>query len=168
MSKATHKERKGKTRFSVFLDRAKAIVPDAVEVAGELITGDVGGAIDVVGSALKKKADKDQEAFEMLQELETKKIDFALEAFKAEVEDRKDARSLYQKDSIIQKVFAVTFLVGYLLITGVLLWGLYNVGVHGVTFENYIVGLVTAVFTAMSNKVSTIVDFLFGGSVKPE
>lgn len=165
MIKETHKERKGKTRFGVFLDRAKAIVPDAVEIAGELITGDVGGAIDVVGSALKKKADKDQEAFEMLNELEAKKIDFALEAFKAEAEDRKDARSLYQKDSLIQKIFAVTFLVGYLIITGVLLWGLYNVGVYGVTFENYIVGLVTAVFTAMSNKVATIVDFLFGGSV---
>ena len=160
-----HKERTGKTRFGVFLERAKAIVPNAVEVAGELITGDVGGAIDVVSSALKKKAQNDAQAAEMLQELEAKKIDFALDSFKAEAEDRKDARSLYQKDSMIQKVFAVTFLIGYLLITGVLLYGLYKVGVQKVEFENYIVGLVSAVFTAMSNKVATIVDFLFGGSV---
>ena len=165
MSNTTHKERKGKTRFGVFLDRAKAIVPEAVEMAGELITGDVGGAIDVIGSALSKKADKDQEAFEMLNELEAKKIDFALESFKAEAEDREGARDLYKKDSVIQKVFAITFLCGYLLVTAVLLYGLFMAGVNGLTFENYVVSLVTAIFTAMSNKVATIVDFLFGGSV---
>jgi hypothetical protein len=38
-------------------------------------------------------------------------------------------------------------------------------GVNGLKFENYVVALVTAIFTAMSNKVATIVDFLFGGSV---
>ncbi len=93
MSKETHKERKGKTRFGVFLERAKAIVPDAVEIAGELITGDVGGAIDVVGSALKKKADKDQEAFEMLNELEAKKIDFVLDSQRLAVQDKESARN---------------------------------------------------------------------------
>jgi len=160
-----HKDKTGKTRIGVFIDRAKSVIPEAAELAGELVTGDVGGAIDVLGSALKKKSEQDKEAADMLNELEAKKIDFALDSFKAEVEDRKDARNLYQKDSLIQKIFAVTFLVGYLVITGVLLYGLYKVGVEKVRFENYIVGLVSAVFTAMSNKVATIVDFLFGGSV---
>ena len=71
-------------------------------------------------------------------------------------------------DNKLQKSFAVVFLVGYFVVSGLLLYGVFMAAIYKIQFDNYLVGIVTAIFTAMSTKVNTIVDFLFGGSVKQE
>jgi len=46
------------------------------------------------------------------------------------------------------------------------LYGAYVITVQGIKLEYYLVALVSSIFTAISTKVATVTDFLFGGSVK--
>ena len=89
--------------------------------------------------------------------------EYEIEAFDLERLDRDSARD--KGDSKLQRVFAITFLVGYIIMTLVMLYGAYIIGIQNIKLENYLVALVTSIFTAMSSKVGTVTDFLFGGSV---
>ena len=89
---------------------------------------------------------------------------YEIEAFSLEVKDRAAARK--DGDLKLQRVFAITFLIGYIIMTLTMLYGAYIVSVQGIKLENYLVALVTSIFTAMSSKVGTVTDFLFGGSIK--
>ena len=86
--------------------------------------------------------------------LELKKIllEAEREAFSREVEDRKDARSLYKDDALIQKILAAVFTVGYFALSYIMFK--YFV-LHDVVLSEYEIGF-----------ISTIVDFFFGGSSK--
>jgi hypothetical protein len=97
--------------------------------------------------------------------LELKKImlEAEREAFAKEVEDRKDARSLYKDDAFIQKILAALFTVAYFALT----YTMFSYFVlHTVVLTEYEIGFISTVFGAMSSKVNTIVDFFFGGSSK--
>ena len=97
--------------------------------------------------------------------LELKKIMLVAEreAFAKEVEDRKDARSLYKDDAFIQKILAALFTVAYFALT----YTMFSYFVlHTVVLTEYEIGFISTVFGAMSSKVNTIVDFFFGGSSK--
>ena len=97
--------------------------------------------------------------------LELKKIllEAEREAFNKEVEDRKDARSLYKDDSLIQKILATIFTAAYFILSYVMFK--YFV-LHDVVLSEYEIGFISTIFGAMSAKVNTIVDFFFGGSSK--
>ncbi len=97
--------------------------------------------------------------------LEIKKImlEAEREAFAKEVEDRKDARSLYKDDAFIQKILAALFTVAYFGLTYIMFR--YFV-LHSMELSDYEIGFISTVFGAMSSKVNTIVDFFFGGSSK--
>ena len=97
--------------------------------------------------------------------LEFKKIllEAEREAFAREVEDRKDARSLYKDDALIQKILAALFTVAYFTLSYVMFQ--YFV-FHDVELSEYEIGFISTIFGAMSAKVNTIVDFFFGGSSK--
>ena len=97
--------------------------------------------------------------------LELKKIllEAEREAFSREVEDRKDARSLYKDDALIQKILAAVFTVGYFALS----YTMFKYFVlHDVVLSEYEIGFISTIFGAMSAKVNTIVDFFFGGSSK--
>ena len=79
------------------------------------------------------------------------------------MEDRKDARSLYKDDSLIQKILATIFTAAYFLLSYVMFK--YFV-LHDVVLSEYEIGFISTIFGAMSAKVNTIVDFFFGGSSK--
>ena len=87
------------------------------------------------------------------------------EAFNKEVEDRKDARSLYKDDAFIQKILAGLFTVAYFALTYVMFQ--YFV-LHTVVLTEYEIGFISTTFGAMSAKVNTIIDFFFGGSSKQQ
>lgn len=97
--------------------------------------------------------------------LELKKIllEAEREAFTKEVEDRKDARSLYKDDALIQKILATIFTAAYFVLSYVMFK--YFV-LHDVVLSEYEIGFISTIFGAMSAKVNTIVDFFFGGSSK--
>ena len=97
--------------------------------------------------------------------LELKKIllEAEREAFAREVEDRKDARSLYKDDALIQKILAALFTMGYFALS----YTMFKYFVlHDVVLSEYEIGFISTIFGAMSAKVNTIVDFFFGGSSK--
>lgn len=161
------KKANGKSRLGQFIQKASKAFPDILEAGTMLATGNVLGAIEAVTGQLNANTSHESpearnEAQRLLQEFELKKNEFALEAFKHEVEDRKDARSLYTKDSLIQKIFSIVFLIGY----GVLSWYLLQI-VSGVEeLPQLAETLITMIWTGTSTKLSTIIDFLFGGSMK--
>ena len=75
--------------------------------------------------------------------------------------DKDSARSLYKKDSWLQKVYGIVFLLGYIGISYYMMDMLFDIKeVNSVTST-----FISMIFTAMSMKVNTITDFLFGGSL---
>jgi hypothetical protein len=157
------------SKFKLFLNKAKGVLPELGNVVGKLATGNYIGAIADVGGILTGKAnsnDKDSsKAKELLAEFELRKIEFALEEQKLEFQDKADAREMYKEDNGLQKVFAITFLSCYILLTILMLYGFYQVAINEVKIQNYVVAFVTSVYTGMSMKVNTIVEFLFGSSL---
>ena len=114
------------------------------------------GILDEVITTKEEKAQIKLELKKILLEAER-------EAFAREVEDRKDARSLYKDDSLIQKILATIFTAAYFLLSYVMFK--YFV-LHDVVLSEYEIGFISTIFGAMSAKVNTIVDFFFGGSSK--
>ena len=114
------------------------------------------GILDEVITTKEEKAQIKLELKKILLEAER-------EAFNKEVEDRKDARSLYKDDSLIQKILATLFTAGYFILSYVMFQ--YFV-LRDITFTDYEIGFISTIFGAMSAKVNTIVDFFFGGSSK--
>ena len=152
------------SKFKEFLKKAGKVVPGVVEVGGNIIGGNYLGAIKNVGELLKGESEKNEEAKELLQEFELKKLEFEQELKKLYLDDKKDARSLYKVDSSLQKVFAITFLSLYIVLSFVVLIGLYLISIQGLKLDNYVVSFVSTLHGGMSMKVGTIVDFLFGSS----
>lgn len=134
-----------------------------------LIGNTAGEVIGTVGETVDRFVTTDQERAEAqleLQKLELKFRKLEMDAEQAYLEDRQSAREMYMHDSSLQKIFAMTFLVGYLAITGVMLYFVLtwlNLAVAP-EIPAWGVSLISTVFGAMSSKVNTIVDFLFGGS----
>jgi hypothetical protein len=103
-------------------------------------------------------------------QLELRKADMDLKRLMMEAEemfirDRQNARAMYEKDSILQKVFGIVFLVGYVFLSAAMV--LIVLGIFGVSVPDinaFQASIISMVFTAMSTKVNTITDFLFGGS----
>lgn len=93
------------------------------------------------------------------------KMDYEYKIKDQEYKDRDSARKMYMADSSLQKIFAITFLIGYIGISAAMLTMIFGFfGVTGVQLDAFEASIVSMIFTAMSTKINTIVDFLFGGS----
>lgn len=132
----------------------------------DLIGGSAGEIIKSVGEVADKFITTDEDRLlwktkesEML--LKFKQLEYEVE--ETLLKDKQSARSMYEKDSSLQKVFALIFLLGYITITGCIIWCIFSSSVPA-DLSNFQAGLIGSVFTAMSTKVNTVVDFLFGGS----
>jgi hypothetical protein len=126
-----------------------------------LIGGLFGKVVDNAEGILDKVITTDKEREEAKLALKKLLLDAEREAFAKEVEDRKDARSLYKDDAIIQKVLATLFTVAYFGLTYIMFR--YFV-LNSLELSDYEIGFISTVFGAMSSKVNTIIDFFFGGS----
>ena len=97
------------------------------------------------------------------------KEELRLQALKIEIErqqvtnsEKDSARHMYAKDNSLQKVYAIVFLLAYVTLTSYLA---YSIVVHTMTeLTQWQAGFISGLFGAMSAKVNTITDFLFGGS----
>ena len=146
------------TKIGKFL---KEKAPQVLDIVGDVLPNK--GVYGIVKNLISKD-DTITDADTKLLNREVEK--YEIEAFELEVKDRGDARELYKSDSVLQKVFAVVFLTGYICVTLLLLFGVYQSAISKIEYRNEEVAIVTMVFTAMSTKVGTVTDFLFGGSVK--
>jgi hypothetical protein len=81
------------------------------------------------------------------------------------MDDVKSARTMYMADSSLQKIFALVFLITYIALTALLVWGLWVYVKSGVLdVPEWVVGFISSLWGGLSAKLNTIVDFLFGSS----
>ena len=139
------------------MDWLKGLFGDGVSGVVKTLSDSVATFVDTP----EKKA-----AFEMAKrqaELDVQKL--AFQADQEYLKDRQSAREMYGKDNSVQKIFALTFLIGYVLISLALLiivvgW----IGANGITIPEWASMLIGTIFGAMSQKVGTVTDFYFGSS----
>ena len=126
-----------------------------------LLGGILSKVVDNAEGILDKVITTDKERDEAKLALKKLLLDAEREAFAKEVEDRKDARSMYKDDAIIQKILATLFTVAYFGLT----YTMFKYFVLNVLeLSDYEIGFISTTFGAMSAKVNTIIDFFFGGS----
>nr|WP_321411191.1 hypothetical protein [uncultured Carboxylicivirga sp.] len=90
------------------------------------------------------------------------KLQGKMELFKMAVADRDSARDMYSKDSWLQKVFAIFFLLAWIGLTSLML----NYFVfQTIQLQDWQIAFVSSINGGISTKLSTIIDFLFGGAI---
>ena len=159
-----YKEQHGNTRFGTFIKKASEIAPELIDAGIKLASGNVTGAMSEVVDILKSKSDSDNKSKELLKEFENNKSEFALEAYELESKDRDGARGLYKSDSLMQKIFGIIFMLGYIALS----WYLLDKLMDNIKMSREATILITSIWTGTSMKLATIIDFFFGGSVKKE
>jgi hypothetical protein len=128
---------------------------------GNILGGLFGKIVDNAEGILDEVITTDEEREKAKLALQKIILEAEREAFAKEVEDRKDARSLYKDDALIQKVLATLFTAAYFGLTYIMFR--YFV-LNTIELSDYEIGFISTVFGAMSSKVNTIIDFFFGGS----
>ena len=129
----------------------------------KILGGIFGKVVENASNILDEVITTDEERDKAKLELQKVLLDAEREAFAKEVEDRKDARSLYKDDALVQKILAALFTIAYFVLS----YTMFKYFVlHDVVLSEYEIGFISTVFGAMSAKVNTIVDFFFGGSSK--
>lgn len=126
-----------------------------------LLEGILGKVVDNAEGILDKVITTDKEREEAKFAIKKLLLEAEREAFAKEVEDRKDARSMYKDDAVVQKVLATLFTMAYFGLTYVMFK--YFV-LNTIELSDYEIGFISTTFGAMSAKVNTIIDFFFGGS----
>ena len=126
-----------------------------------LLGGILGKVVDNAEGILDKVITTDKEREEAKFAIKKLLLEAEREAFAKEVEDRKDARSTYKDDAVVQKVLATLFTMAYFGLTYVMFK--YFV-LNTIELSDYEIGFISTTFGAMSAKVNTIIDFFFGGS----
>lgn len=134
----------------------------AIGNTGGEIVSSVGETVDRFVTTNEDKMEADR----LKKELELKFMRLEFEAEKEYLKDRQSARDMYMHDSGLQKIYAMTFLVAYFILTGIMLhWLLGQLpSMETVDMPQWGVALISSIWGGMSAKVSTITDFLFGGS----
>ena len=79
------------TKFGKLLSKAKDIGVDVAPIAAKAITGNIGGAINDAVSLLSGQ--DNEEARELLSELELEREKIELDFYRAEIQDRESARN---------------------------------------------------------------------------
>ena len=137
------------------------------------IADKLGGSVTEIIGSVRDTVDEFTLSGEEKQEFEIKMrevdLDFkklGMEMEETYMKDRQSAREMYMKDSSLQKTFALVFLIFYCLISMGMITMIISMAFFNtkIILPDWGVMLITSVFTGMSVKVNTIVDFLFGGS----
>ncbi len=111
-----------------------------------------------VGETLKEGTKLIDELFTNQEE----KMQAKMELFKLAVTDRNSARDMYKQDNWLQKAFAIFFLMAW---CGLTVFMLYYFIFNTLDLKDWQVAFISSVNGGLTTKLSTIIDFLFGGSV---
>ena len=90
------------------------------------------------------------------------KLQGKMELFKMAVTDRNSARKMYSNDSWLQKTFALFFLLAWCGLT-VLMMNYFIF--DNIKLDDWQIAFVSSINGGISTKLSTIIDFLFGGAI---
>ena len=124
-----------------------------------MIKGIIGKILSGGTEVLDKVITTKEEKLQLLNELEA-----------LNQKDRDSARDLYKTDGSLQKIYALVFLISYMLLILAMLVFMYKFvgGLQNLELPEWAIAFLSTLFGAMSAKVSTITDFLFGGSKTAE
>lgn len=86
------------------------------------------------------------------------------ESLERNAKDRVNARDMYNADATLQKWFALTFVVLYIIVIVIMILAITHFAIKKVDIPDWAIVFFTTIFTGISMKVATITDFLFGGS----
>jgi hypothetical protein len=90
------------------------------------------------------------------------KLQGKMELFKMAVADRDSARNMYANDSWLQKTFAIFFLIAWCGLTALMLnYFIFD----NIQLNDWQIAFVSSINGGISTKLSTIIDFLFGGAI---
>ena len=124
---------------------------------GKAIVGSSGNVADIIDKGTKLI----DEAFTSQEE----KLIAKQQLFDTIVQDKHSAREMYKADSQLQKIFALVFLVAYIVITVVMFWIIFSSSKDKIQLSEFGMTTIATLFGAMSAKINLILDFLFGSSV---
>lgn len=82
--------------------------------------------------------------------------------------DKQNAREMFKVNSSLQKIYAIVFLAAYVILSGAMCYMIYVISVHKIDLPDWGIGFISTIWGAMSMKVGTVTDFLFGASMTPE
>lgn len=131
--------------------------------------------IDSIGNALDKNLTnkEEREAAKLAVQAE---INRHLEVLAADstkqmelvLSDKQNAREMFKVNSSLQKIYAIVFLAAYVLLSGAMCYMIYVISVQKIDLPDWGIGFISTIWGAMSMKVGTVTDFLFGASMTPE
>lgn len=101
------------SKFKEFIKKASGVAPELLNVAGKVLTGNIGGAIGEVGNILKGKAETDAKAQELYLEFQLERMNFEKELYELEVKDRDSARNREIEVSKSGKVDILMYATGF-------------------------------------------------------
>lgn len=135
----------------------------------EIFGGGISKIVDSISNSAKKFITTEQDRMEF--ELNLQKANFELKKMEIDaeskrLEDVQSARDMFSKtDNSIQKIFSITFLSGYIILTIAMLWFIISwIGLQKIIIPDWSVALISTIYGTMSAKISTIIDFFFGSS----
>lgn len=82
--------------------------------------------------------------------------------------DKQSAREMFKANSNLQKIYAIVFLAAYVLLSAGMCHMIYIMSVNQTHVPDWGIGFVSTIWGAMSMKVGTVTDFLFGASMAPD
>ena len=124
-----------------------------------MISGIIGKILSGGAEVLDKVITTKEEKLQLLNELEA-----------LNQKDRDSARDLYKADGSLQKIYALVFLVSYMIMVLVMMIFIFKFAgaLDSLDLPEWAISFLSLLFGGMSTKVSTITDFLFGGSKTAE
>lgn len=141
------------------------------QIIGKIIADSAEKLKNSLKAVLEKSiaANEDKETFKLEFEKEVNRhteamIHEANDELELILADKQSAREMHKVSSQLQKVYAITFLSAYVFLTVGMLLMVYNIAVNNIHFPDWAIGFISTLWGAMSTKVSTITDFLFGSS----
>lgn len=136
----------------------------------EWLTGLLGGGVTKIVDSAAAAADRfvvtEEDRQKLALEFERLRIEaakLAMEGEAAYFNDRASAREMYKQDNKLQKQFAITFLIGFILVTIALLSYIFFFAGR-IALPEWATLMLGTIFGGILAKVQTIVDFLFGSS----
>ncbi len=139
----------------IFAGKGEAIVSKVLEGADKLFTS------------------KEEKAAYELERV--KEVNRALEAIMNDtthqmemiLADKQNAREMFKANSSLQKIYAIVFLGAYVAMSCAMCYAIFNLG-DTMKLPDWGIGFISTIWGAMSMKVGTVTDFLFGASMTPD
>jgi hypothetical protein len=139
-----------------------------------LFSKDIEKAATAIGDAFDKnftsKEEREIQKLEALKELnrhlEVSIMD-ATKQLELILSDKQSAREMYKANSSLQKIYAIVFLIAYVVMSGAMCYAIFHLN-GNIKLPDWGIGFISTIWGAMSMKVGTVTDFLFGASMTPD